>query len=87
MRALSNPLPILNPNANGLGEREVLGGEASSEFVFAVVGHAGSGTTAIAKTLGSHLCDTKMNCDSFEVTIIRARDVIAAWAAERGNTL
>ena len=38
---------VAHPKA-GAGSREVLGREASGEFVFAVVGHAGSGTTAIA---------------------------------------
>jgi deoxycytidylate deaminase len=87
MGALSNPLRILNSEATGPGSREVLGREASGEFIFAVVGHAGSGTTAIAKTLESLLGETTVNGDHFDVTMIRARAVIAAWATDRGKQL
>ena len=80
MGALRNPLHILNPKAAGPGSREVLGGEASGELIFAVVGHAGSGTTYIADSLGAILPERL-----FEVERIRARDVIKAWARDRGR--
>jgi len=87
MGALSNPLRVLNPNAIESGSREVLGREASNEFIIAVVGHAGSGTTVIAKTLESLLADNELGGKPFDVVMLRARDVIAAWAKERGKPL
>jgi deoxycytidylate deaminase len=88
MGALSNPFRILNSKVTkGAGSREVLGREASGEFIFAVVGHAGSGTTAIAKTLEALLGDTAYNGDNFDVILIRAREVIEAWAKEHGKEI
>ena len=87
MGALANPLRILNPKAAGAGSREVLVREASNEFVFAVVGHAGSGTTAIAKTLASLLGEIPFGDNRFDVVMIRARVVIEEWARERNKPL
>lgn len=51
---------------------------AANELVFAVVGHVGSGTSQVAKTLHDLLEETKQG--SFDAEILKARDVIAAWA-------
>ena len=87
MGAHFSPLRVLNPKATGPGSRQVLIREASNEFVFAVVGHAGSGTTAIAKTLKALLEETSLGPDKFDVVMLRARDVIAAWAKDRGKNI
>jgi hypothetical protein len=87
MSALSKPFKVLPPVALGPGSREVLGREASNEFVFAVVGHAGSGTSVIAATLGTLLAETSIGTDKFDVVTLRARDVITSWAMARDKML
>ena len=63
--------------------RRILLDEASNEFVFAVVGHAGSGTTAVAKQLSNLLLQTSVGKDQFDVEILKARAVIENWARKR----
>lgn len=48
--------------------------DASNEFVFALVGHTGSGTSVIAQTLQALLRDTNLNGSTFDVTILKARE-------------
>lgn len=55
---------------------------SSNELVFAVVGHAGSGTSLIAKQLVEVLEER-----GFQVEVLKARTVIKEWAEERGKTL
>lgn len=88
MGALSNPIRILNSTKpSDAGSNDVLGRAASAEFVFAVVGHAGSGTTAIAKTLEHLLVETRLDGTIFDVAMIRARDVIEEWAKRKGKQI
>lgn len=60
---------------------------ACNELVFAVVGHAGSGTSEIANALAGILEDTEFGSKRFEATILSARDVICEWAEENGEAL
>jgi len=55
--------------------REVLLAEDAKEYVFAVVGHIGSGTSTVAKKLGEVLKDA-----GFDVVPLRASDAIRDWA-------
>lgn len=65
------------PNA----EQQVVG-EAANEFIFAVVGHIGSGTSSVAKAF-QELLQHRVN--RIETTILKARDVIEFWAASVGK--
>jgi len=51
--------------------------EAAYEFVFAVVGHIGSGTSQVAESFADLLGSHK---PAFQTTILKARDVIENWA-------
>jgi energy-coupling factor transporter ATP-binding protein EcfA2 len=54
---------------------------AANEFVFAVVGHVGSGTSEIATALKGLLSGATGG--SFDVEILKAREVIRAWGSKR----
>jgi hypothetical protein len=60
---------------------------AANELVFAVVGHVGSGTTAIAEKLISLLKDKSAIGDVYDVSYIKATDMIADWARRHGKTV
>lgn len=64
---------------------EVFKANASNELVFAVVGHVGSGTTEVAKTLHDLLELEELKQGLFDAEILKARDVIAAWAEANGK--
>jgi deoxycytidylate deaminase len=62
--------------------RNLVLGEAANEFVFAVVGHIGSGTSEVAKSFRDLLSDEHW----FQTTtILKAREVIQQWAEHTGN--
>jgi deoxycytidylate deaminase len=84
MATAPKALPILKQSANR-GSRAVVLGSDSNELVFAVVGHAGSGTTLVARALVAVLKETPFNGNPFEVVILKARDVIKSWAEEHGE--
>ena len=54
----------------------------SNELVFAVVGHAGSGTSEVANMLTKVLRDSH-----YDVHPLKAREVISAWAIANGKAL
>lgn len=82
MAAAKSPLPIA---IAGVGSRELIRRESSNEFFFAVVGHAGSGTSFVAKTLGDFLRQTKLDGCQFDVEILKARTIIEEWARKNGK--
>ena len=84
--APNTKLPILGQSTDR-GSRAVVLGSDSNELVFAVVGHAGSGTTLIAKALTAVLRETPFNNNSFEVVVLKARDVIKSWTERHGKQL
>ncbi len=67
--------------------REILLEKASNEFVFAVVGHVGSGTSMVAKTLQELLREKRFSGQTFDTEILKARDVIEDWARKQGKQL
>jgi deoxycytidylate deaminase len=67
--------------------RKIFLGEASNELVFAVVGHAGSGTSVVADQLKSLLAEILVAGEAFETEILKARDVIVEWASKRNLPL
>jgi len=75
LSALPNQLPIVGQAARTIDSRDILGGEASREIVFAVVGGAGSGTSFIAKTLQSILVEANI-----DAPVLKASKVILEWA-------
>jgi hypothetical protein len=56
MATAENPLKIAGASSKDAGSQELVLKESSNEFFFAVVGHAGSGTS-----VRLHLC--KISCD------------------------
>lgn len=86
VEALSK-LPDLNAKGQSRESRRVVLAEASNELVFAVVGHAGSGTSVVAEQLKSLLKDIEINGDPFDIEILKARRVIEDWARSRNLDL
>ena len=75
MSTAPNLIPISQlAKSSKRGSREILLTEASNEFVFAVVGHAGSGTSTVARTLAELLREAKFIGVSFDVEILKARE-------------
>ncbi len=73
------PAKISSSAAKGAAESKgVVLQQAANEFVFAVVGHVGSGTSEIATALKGLLSGATGG--SFDVEILKAREVIRAWA-------
>lgn len=62
--------------------REALLENAANELVFAVVGHVGSGTTEVATQLRNLLEDPSAIGESYDVTYIKATELIAAWSSQ-----
>jgi hypothetical protein len=67
--------------------KSMVRGYASNEFVFAVVGHVGSGTTKIATSLAELLSQGSIAGDPFDTEIIKARGLIEAWATENQKSI
>jgi deoxycytidylate deaminase len=78
-------LPILNARTPERDSRNVLLEAASNELVFAVVGHAGAGTSFIAGQLDNLLKQTSLAEVRFDVSILKAREVILDWARAHGK--
>jgi deoxycytidylate deaminase len=64
------------------GSQKLVRAQASRELVFGVVGHVGAGASEIA----AHLQDI-LSRRGFEVCVVNAREVIAAWAHQRSAPL
>lgn len=64
----------------GTKSRDLVRGSASEELFFAVVGHVGSGTSAVAKQLESVLLSSASG-PPYEVKIIKARQFLLDWDA------
>lgn len=71
----------------GKSSRDALAENASNELVFAVVGHVGSGTTEIAQKLINLLKDITAIGGKYEVSYIKATDLIAEWAKKNGENV
>ena len=78
--------PVLD-EAQPTPSKSMVRGYASNEFVFAVVGHVGSGTTKIATSLAELLNKGSIAGDPFDTVTIKARELIEAWATEHGKTI
>ena len=84
--AASNSLPILGQSSEERS-RDLVLKTSSNELVFAVVGHVGSGTSYIAKSLESLLQDGSICGEPFDVHILKARTVIEDSARKHNKPL
>ena len=80
MSALPNVLHAIAKEPARKNAQGSIKGRASNELVFAVVGHAGSGTSSIAGFLQATLKTLGPPTGAYDAEILKARDVIAAWA-------
>src|SRR5580700_9444877 len=88
MATAQNPLKIIgSASATGAGSQELVLKESSNEFFFAVVGHAGSGTSVVAEQLRDLLQQRSIGLDHIDVDILKARTAIEAWATAKGFPL
>jgi len=76
---------VITPKSRGVASRTLIREHASNELIFAVVGHAGSGTTAVAQRLKDALENSSLKGGPFDVTILKARDAIVDWAESCGK--
>lgn len=71
--------------------RLVVRGNASNELIIAVVGHVGSGTGKVSNLLADKLRQQNLTVagtkKQFEVKLLKASDVIKAWAEREGKHL
>lgn len=81
------PLPANTNNspsavsAESPDSRSAVLAHAAHEFVFAVVGHVGSGTSTVAESLKAIL-ETPGNEGGYDVVILKAREAIRLWATQ-----
>lgn len=75
-------LAMVNPAPPARDSRTLIKDEAANEYVFAVVGHIGSGTSTVAQQLESKLAESGYDC-----TILKAQEVITDWADTHGSLI
>ena len=87
MAANPSLISISSPAQAGTkpGALGILRAAAANEFVFAVVGHVGSGTREIAESLKAVMSEEKAGEDRFEVFQLKSSEVIIEWAAANGK--
>ncbi|RYD86017.1 MAG: hypothetical protein EOP84_00385 [Verrucomicrobiaceae bacterium] len=71
----------------GPGSQALIRERASRELVFGVVGHVGSGTSTIAKSLEGVLNSLEFDGTKVKAVTIQARTVITDWATRRSENL
>lgn len=74
-------------NSGRRSSQLVVEANACNELVLGVVGHVGSGTTTVCKLLEAALVDDKLAGGAFDVTILKASEVIGAWAADNARSV
>lgn len=62
--------------------RSIVLSHAANELVFAVVGHVGSGTSQIAKTLKALLENPSLHGGKYDVILLKATEAISEWATK-----
>lgn len=67
--------------------RQIVLEAASNELIVAVVGHVGSGTSAIAEALRNLLEDEDLPGGKYEAVVLKARDEIEDWATAAGEDI
>ncbi len=79
------PFRILDDQVPERESRAIIGASASNELIFAVVGHAGSGTSTVALQLENLLKERTVAGQEYDVVVLKAREVINEWAQRKGN--
>jgi deoxycytidylate deaminase len=79
------PLKALQEAIPGKSAQEMVLEHAANELVFGVVGHVGSGTSAIARQLKDQLSSPDLDGGPFKVEILKASKEIADWASANGH--
>ena len=87
-RALANAIGRAPRRSAPLAPRQhvshtLIRSNAANELFFAVVGHVGSGTSEVATLLRNLLEATDLPGGPYDVSILKARDEILAWANAR----
>lgn len=85
MSSVPQPFRILDDQLPERESRAIVGAAASNELIFAVVGHAGSGTSTVALQLESLLKERSVAGQEYDVVVLKAREVINEWAQRKGN--
>lgn len=84
---MASPVAKVLPGSDpGKHAQALMTEEHANELVFAVVGHVGSGTTAVAEQLRALLIDEAEGA-KYEVHILKARKAILEWAGEQKKQL
>lgn len=87
--AQSSPVVVIKRAAvgkqTGIDSKSAVIEHASNELVIAVVGHVGSGTSEVAKALAALLTEAASSASSVEIEVLKATDVISAWAKNTGH--
>ena len=76
--------PVLD-EAQPTPSKSMVRGYASNEFVFAVVGHVGSGTTKIATSLAELLNKGSIAGDPFDTVTIKAENLLRLGQPNTGR--
>ncbi|HEX3116357.1 MAG TPA: hypothetical protein VHQ48_12820 [Bradyrhizobium sp.] len=86
-KAVTKEAPATSDKRVPTSSKNMVRAYASNEFVFAVVGHVGCGTTKIATSLAELLNKGSITGDPFDTEIIKARNLIEAWATENEKAI
>lgn len=88
MAAAETPIARIPLKTKGVADsRGLLLKHAANEFIFAVVGHVGSGTSEIADALRDALQDPSLPGGAFVVQTLKASDTITEWARKNGEVI
>lgn len=79
------PDAFMTRNQSSSESRQILAGHDANELIFAVVGHVGSGTSDVARTLQNLLEDKRLPGGPYEVEVLKARSQIEEWAISIGD--
>lgn len=77
-----NPQVIsISQSTKAKDARETLAEHGANELIFAIVGHVGSGTSTVARTLKEILENPALPDGPYDAEIIKASDRIREWAS------
>lgn len=83
-----NPQVIsISQSTKAKDAREILAEHGANELIFAVVGHVGSGTSTVARTLKEILENPALPDGPYDAEIIKASDRIREWASSVGESV
>lgn len=83
----AQPAVVVNEKVKPQKSNEIYQSFDSNEYVFAVVGHVGSGTSEVARQLELILTKHPFSFEKGNAVILKASDEIRRWAEENGKLL